>query len=981
MKPAFESKLNVLLSELLNQMGVVSHSEHIDKGRRDVIIYHQGLAIVLEGSYDKQDAENDAKKRIEQLAADVAIAIHYPQTFSQQLTEGEIKEKLKESVLPVRVIVPEDISGTLFRVLYQKNVIAKPIEDWYGLNLNLLATLIQEIAQFIISEEVVIRAEEDVSDLIQGFVDFLSSHKQSKAIANNLHDVLYKLYGFSIGEPGEIQDAIFAQATLAILLSSIYYESIRYAHKLNSLEYLAKASNPQQALEKATQDILAINYEPIFEAIDEMLRAFPPMPMLFNRLINVASDIASRKALLRRDLAGKVYHKVVGDWATRKGLATFFTQIPSAYLLLYLAKPRLCRIADLACGSGTLLVAAYSATSAQYRLSLLKSGVDKHPKEIETDFHTQFMNSCYAFDVLGYATQITALNLALHSPETPIQELSSIYTMPLGYREEDEIVSLGSLELARTKGKFKRIFGHVTRTGLKAKGKEVMRKLRDLEPFDLIAMNPPFSRTTGRGGRAGGGLFGFLTDERVRQEVLNDYAKLRDEARENLEKTAQKLVRGTNLEGLLKDEEFRPYLSIWQAGEGLLFLYLADSRLKEEGRLCFVLPRGLLSGTSWFLARTLFASKYHVEYVVVSFDPGNYNFSESTSLSECLFVARKVKENTDHQYTTFAHEENEQTTFVIVLRKPKTSIEAIALANRIEAKEGAYVEAGQSRAFLISVDREELLENVDNWGRFVFLPNIEILDEMKNMLGGILKISNLRVKVPLIKFNELISTIGVDRHRFTDTFRILDEFVPGSFKMLHGGEEAQRLRMQTSPNAYALPIIERGKSMFEEKAGYFLCPNRIRVDTAHVISILSQERLISNIFYAVKLKNENQSRIKALCLWLNTTWGILTILASREETHGAFISLNMSHWRLLPVLDINSLTKEKVEALAALFDEFKDVELSRIPQQYGSDGIVDMLRLQLDKKFLKILDINVADSDLRSLYSQIGSSLAQWVGD
>ncbi len=326
MKQAFESKLNILLSELLNQMGVVSHSEHLTKeGRSDVIIYHQGLAIVLEGSYQKQDAENDAKKRIEQLSADVAIAIYYPKTFSQQLTENEIKEQLQKSLLQVRVIVPEDISGTLFTLLYQKKVIGKPIEDWYEVNLNLLATLIQEIAQFIISEEIVTEAEENVNDIIQGFVDSLSGHKQSEVIANNLYGILYKLYGFSIGEPGEIREAIFAQATLAILLSSIYYESIRYAHKLDSLKYLAKASGPQQALEKATQNILDINYEPIFRAIEEMLKTFPPMPTLFNKLINVASEIASKRALLRRDLAGKVYHKVVGDWAVKKGGNVLYT--------------------------------------------------------------------------------------------------------------------------------------------------------------------------------------------------------------------------------------------------------------------------------------------------------------------------------------------------------------------------------------------------------------------------------------------------------------------------------------------------------------------------------------------------------------------------------------------------------------------------------------------------------------------------------
>src|SRR5208283_957584 len=103
MKPAFESKLNILLSKLLNQMGVISHSEYLSQGRKDVLIYHQGLAIVLEGSYDKKDAEDDAKKRIEQLAADVAIAVYYPSDeFPQDLTENEIEKKLQTIILPVR---------------------------------------------------------------------------------------------------------------------------------------------------------------------------------------------------------------------------------------------------------------------------------------------------------------------------------------------------------------------------------------------------------------------------------------------------------------------------------------------------------------------------------------------------------------------------------------------------------------------------------------------------------------------------------------------------------------------------------------------------------------------------------------------------------------------------------------------------------------------------------------------------------------
>ena len=247
-------------------------------------------------------------------------------------------------------------------------------------------------------------------------------------------------------------------------------------------------------------------------------------------------------------------------------------------------------------------------------MTLLQTGTERNPKEIETDFHTQFINSCYAFDVLEYATQITALNIALHSPETPIPEFSSIYTMPLGYREKDDIVSLGSLELARTGTKFGKMLGHVTQVGLKKrrKSKELMAKLMNLEPFNLVVMNPPFTRTTGRGGREGGGMFGFMADEHIRTEVLKDYTAVREEVRKKLEGTARTLLKGTNLDLLLKDTDFRPYMNIWQAGEGFLFLYLADFRLKNDGKICFVLPKSLLSGISWFLGRVLLAAKYRL---------------------------------------------------------------------------------------------------------------------------------------------------------------------------------------------------------------------------------------------------------------------------------------------------------------------------------------------------------------------------------
>ena len=78
------------------------------------------MKLVIEGSYNKTDAERDAEKRMEQLSVDAAIAIHYPHEFPQQLTEPEIEEKLKTARFGLKVIVAEDISGTLYEY-FQKD--------------------------------------------------------------------------------------------------------------------------------------------------------------------------------------------------------------------------------------------------------------------------------------------------------------------------------------------------------------------------------------------------------------------------------------------------------------------------------------------------------------------------------------------------------------------------------------------------------------------------------------------------------------------------------------------------------------------------------------------------------------------------------------------------------------------------------------------------------------------------------------------
>ena len=984
MKNVFENRLNVLLSELLNEMGLFSSSEHIGiGGREDIIANYHGLRIVLEGSYSKSDAEKDATKRIDQFPIDLAIAIHYSEKYPQGLSEIEIKKNLKKANFYVKVIVPIDISNTILEYLYEKKYIPEAQEGWNQVNLSSLSNLIRESAQFIISEQHIKQIEEEVEQFIQLFINLLRTHPNSENLAKKLYDIFFQLYGFSIGKIEDIKEVIFAQAGLALLLSTIYYESIRYKYGFKSVEILLKDKGVISALQRSVEKILDINYEPIFKTTQAILTNLPPTDnRVYKLLVDLSIKIVSKRSLLRKDLAGRIYHKIVGEKSLQKGLATFYTQIPSAYLLLYLSNPIikiqrdnekiefiLPRVCDFACGSGTLLTASYSAFRTNLFLSLMRMGIDIEPKEINEKFHRDFMDICYGIDVLKYATQITALNLAFHNPEIELDHFNT-YSIPLGLKKETESsISLGSLEYIRLERGSIKFFTGEKATQVGITGEE--EKYFTPRPFDLIVMNPPFTRATGRGGKKGGGLFGFMIDDNLRTLFLKEYKDLRDIIRKELINIAKEFLKGNRLLQLLELKDFKPFTAIGPAGEGLLFLYLANKWIKTGGKISFVLPKNLLMASSWFLARTLLLSNYHLEYIVISFDSEEgYNFSESTSLSECLFVAKRVKK----------HKENESTKFIMLLKKPKTSIEAISLANQIEKiEEDGYIEISDCSAFIVIIERTLLIENLNNWGRFIFLPNFQLLEDLTYLLKGNIRFGKINYKIPFIKLNELITSIGIDAHQFSDNFKKTSKKVPGSIEALIGGEEKNRERMFISPNANVLPI-KRGKEIFNEKKGKLLIPDRIWLETAHVISLVSEKPILSNIFYALNLRDEKPEKLKALCLWFNTTWGILLTLADRQETRGAWIRIKMTQWRLVLVLNINYLSEIQLQSLSDVFDKFKDLDLGRIPQQYNNESDTYKLRRELDKSFLKALQIDVKDKDLDSLYQEINSSLKQWIG-
>jgi len=996
---AYESRVNVALARLLERVGFRERAERSSRDRRrvDVIILHRGFRIALEGSYEASDAEQDARQRLESQLCDLAVAAWYDrQFFPQEATESEIEGALEKSTLRVKFFVPgEDVTGTLLSFLRGSDKLPPEplVQGWLKVDVPLLGDCINQAVQHMVSEERVKKAEEEIKRFVDEFCQSLGSADKDLKMCKSLYESFYRLYGLSVGEPENIKDLIYGKTALAILLSAVFYEGIRAKHGIPSLRSLAAAKGGLLALEEAFDRILEINYQPIFRVAREIVEKLPPdVQPRIGDLIELARKIASNRVLLRRDFAGKIYHSIVGDWAVRKNFATYFTGVPAAYLLarLALATPNSSwrsfssleniesfRIADLACGSGTLLSASYDALLYLYTKDCLKAGQEVNVE----DFHKTALEKVFwGLDALRFATHIAATTLALHNPEVPLQNMD-LYTVPLGVNSEG-MVSLGSLDLAqRTLLDY---FGGGTAVKIST-STERQTTINFPEGFNLVIMNPPFTRATGRGGREGGGLFGFVADESVREQLLKFYEKFR-------EGIGRKMAVAAEAEGFLREFKIilgekgvRPLLGVGQAGEGLLFLHVAGETVLEGGRVAFVLPRSLLSGVGWFLARALLASRFHLEYIVVSYDPqGGYNFSESTALSECLIVARRVRE----------HSNDEKTCIVVLLKKPNSALEGVWLAHEIIEKynkpdeidaitrgyhAGNYVKAGGCSGVVYTVPRQLLLKHLDNWGKLLAFTNPQLSIYALELLEGKIRLGEGEISIPIKRLGE-IASVGIDRHQFHDGFRKV-EGAPSALPCLYGGEEEVRSRLKTEPNAQILPKNEKARRLFKKFASELLIPDRIWFDTAHVISVYISQPVLSNIFYAVKLKTNISGRLKALCVWLNSTWGIMTILGCRQETRGAWISLKMSHWRLLPILDVTVLSKEKIEAFSRIFEEFSDANLRRLPEQYSQ---CQEERLNLDLEVLRALKPTIekekARNALQMLYRDLGEAFQEWIG-
>ena len=176
--------------------------------------------------------------------------------------------------------------------------------------------------------------------------------------------------------------------------------------------------------------------------------------------------------------------------------------------------------------------------------------------------------------------------------------------------------------------------------------------------------------------------------------------------------------------------------------------------------------------------------------------------------------------------------------------------------------------------------------------------------------------------------------------------------------------------MTCSPDSYLSPLATPkggqrpgyGEHLWQQSAR-LLIAERLRLNTVRIVAMRSESRVLSNVWWPVRVGDESVE--KALAVWLNSSLGLLTILAQRTSTEGSWVAMKKADLEELPVLDVRAISDAQLETLSKLFDEMSEDEFERLP------GIADCpARRRLDDGISQILGLPDLDNLRRLLASE-----------
>ena len=916
-------------------------------GRPDILAEAPGATpVAVETEYEPaRTVEKDARSRLQQRAAatgreiEHAIAVKLPAEL-RDVPAWKLADHVEDTSYAFAVVsaTPHYADTTEGAAGWARF----PEKEWLHGGVDDLAGLIETLG---ISERAIAKS----TDILETAV-----RRAAGRLAQGLRDkpaVLDAIAEYLVQAPG-IQTERMAMAIMANACA--FHSTISGAHKIRDLAALRLPSGalPRDRVLAEWDAILKINYWPIFRIARDILTKIPSGPAagVLDILAKAADDLAAEGTTTSHDLTGRMFQRLIQD---RKFLATYYTRPEAAALLADLAvamtnldwsRPdglTASRVADLACGTGTLMAATYHALLGRYR----RAGWD------DEKVHRLMMEQCLiAADIMPAATHLTASMLSSVHPTVPYAR-TQVYTLPYGRHPQVARPCLGSLSLLEG-GEILSLFKTGLASGIEALGGKGAEGVSEGEmqsvsfaiadgSLDLVIMNPPFTRPTNH----------EITGETVPSFAGFGNTKTEQEAMSReLKRLRSRLLRR-------KAPGDAPPASNGNAGLASNFLDLAHAKLRAGGTLALVMPASLTLGESWGASRSLLARHYE-ELVVVSLSGAaseEKSFSADTGMAEVLILGRK------RQRPEPLEPAGVGATWVSLRRRPQSTVEAYETSRAIR-QQTAPGQGPSSSVFDVWLGGQLAGSGIRATlgdGGCAGIADLSLAQAAMRLERGWLPLPRAgeNLLVPITRLGELGTRGPLDRdvgsrRGSTVGARGPFEIVPAdgvpTFPVLWGHDAARERKLIVEPDSMGHPLPGRGP----DAASVYRTASRLhfnrdfQVNAQSLAACLTPVVAIGGRAWPSFLPRDQRWE-EALAAWANTTLGLLLFWWIGSAQQSGRTVLTVSRLPDLTVLDVPALSEQPMRRLRAAFSALSGEEF--LPAHRAAE---DPARKELDRLVL-----------------------------
>ena len=737
--------------------------------------------------------------------------------------------------------------------------------------------------------------------------------------------------------------------------------------------------------------ILNVNYWPIFHVAKALLLEIPAIPAgyMLERMMDTAIKIAD--AIRHNDIAGTVFQRLIAD---RKTLKTYYTTPEATTLLAHLAIPedldwsnpdtlRDYRIADYACGSGGIMLAAYQRIRDLHRLH------GGNPDAL----HSHMMQECLtACDIMPAAVHLTASLLSAAAPIVPYDGTRCIL-FPFGgqrkttsdgalvlddrgnpVKETDNrgrpIVSLGSiglLDLNTTR--FQAVLPPDEQAALSAQGARNGIQVQ-IAPISqsLVAMNPPFTKPTKHA------PFGSAEHIEPRNPAFAAFGTT-DAEQSEMKRLEKRLSRNTISDG--------------NAGLGSTFTAIANNMVRSGGSIALILPTAAMTGGSydaakgqaysWQRLRNLLYDYYDRIVIVSIAQPRKRDsaFSADSDFADCMVIARRIREGADP---------GRQAHFVNLASIPINKLATHEIARAIRDAINDTTRPGDRREIRIGdtdagfVCLERLRRN-QRWTT-IRIANSIMVGRLRGLEQGRLNLPQTAtdIPVPVARIGN-IGQVGplhrdlVERGPFTrhdgchtdDEYPMLWNHYPIRQAAQEGKDPQKSLLTRPDSHGITRPGQGQQAEAMWQNATHLHINIRFQFNgNATAAAYTSQRSLGGAMWPTVKLATPELE--KALCVWLNSTLGMAIYWLESDRGQDGRGGTTVTHIPDIPALDVTQLDAAQLAATVQIFDDLQEQVLKPANEAWH-----DPVRQELDRRLLT----EVFNMDNEAV-AQLGILRRQW---